>query len=398
MRTLLKRLLKEKRLSADSEFAVACALEHARLRPHPFDLPQLEGFVRAHAERLGATALYWVQRETPEAQRRSYFDAEELNASNWAEASLARRVAFLESWRSRDAADARQGLELVWASRSADERLRMLGVMQTGLSEDDLAFLEPLKKDRAPRVRALAARLLARLQGTRGENPALKECLSRIERSKSGLLRKQVALKLTLPANVKEFEAPRWIAGQFAEAGLEELATALGLDPAALVESAQKDTNLLLALAMITSAEGHWPLLEKIVAGPLPEAWGRMSECAWAGLDPLSPAQRAAWVSVAVRPQQWIPPAGVVQWSWLLRQLEGPLPAPVMEQLLRAKEFDAQIGGEKPPSAEWVQAICALCPGAFRDRLALALQKLDRESSGEGLLLLEILDRLEKTQ
>ena len=397
-RAMLLRLLEEKRLTADSEFAAACALERSRLRPHPFDLPRIEGFIRKHAERLGATAQYWIERETPQVQRRGYFDAEELTPSNWADAPLARRAAFIEDWRTRDAAGAREALAAVWATRSADERLRLLGAMQSSLSKDDLTFLEPLKKDRAPRVRALAARLLARSSGADGENPALRECLSRIERSKAGVLRKGPALKLSLPANVKEPEAPRWIAEQFASIGLDEFASALDLGPDTLADAAEKDSNLLLALAMMASVECRWTLLEQIVTGALPEAWGRMSECAWSGLDPLSPAQRMEWVRVAVRPQQWIPPAGVAQWSWLLCQMEGPLPGPVMEEILKAKSFKEQIAGEKPPSTEWVQAICALCPSALRDRLGSQLAALERESAGQGLLLLETLDRLEKTR
>lgn len=397
-RAILLRLLEEKRLTADSEFAVACALERRRLRPHPFDLPRIEGFLHKHAERLGATAQYWIERVTPHIQRRSYFDAEELTPSNWADAPLARRAAFIEDWRTPDAAGAREALAAVWATRNADERLRLLGAMQSSLSKDDLAFLEPLKKDRAPRVRVLAARLVARLSGTGGENPALQECLSRIERSKAGILRKRPALKLTLPATVKEPEAPRWLAEQFASVGIDEFALALDIDPAALVDAAEKDSNLLLALAMMASAECRWTMLEEIVTGALPEAWGRMSECGWSGLDPLSAAQRQEWVAVAVCPQKWIPPAGVAQWSWLLRQVEGPLPAPVMDQILKAKTFQEQIAGEKPPSTEWVQAICALCPGALRERLSSQLAALERDCAGEGLLLLETLDRLEKTR
>jgi len=397
-RTLLLRLLQEKRVTSDSEFAAARALERRRLRPHPFDLPRIDGFIRKHSEKLGATARYWVDREAPEVQRRGYFDAEELTASTWAEAPLARRAAFLEAWRERDAAGAREALAAVWATRSADERLRLLGAMRSSLSNDDLAFLEPLKKDRAPRVRALAVRLLARLQGTHGENPALKECLSRIERTKAGLLRKRAALKLTLPANVRQPDAPRWIAEEFAEVAFDELASALELEPSALVDAAEKDANLLLALAMIASAECRWELLDQIVAGALPEAWGKMSECGWNGLQPLSPAQRLEWAAIAARPQEWIPAGGVMPWSWLLNQVEGPLPAAVMEQILNAKSFREQVGGEKPPSTEWVQAICALCPGALRERLRILLGTLERESAGEGLLLLELLDRLETTQ
>ena len=69
----------------------------------------------------------------------------------------------------------------------------------------------------------------------------------------------------------------------------------------------------------------------------------------------------------------------------------------VMDQVLKAKSFKDQIVGEKPPSTEWVQAICALCPGALRNKLSNLLGTLERESAGEGLLLLETFDKLETT-
>jgi hypothetical protein len=42
--------------------AVADAMERQRLRLHPFDLAQLEEFVKAHADQLGASAVAWTQR------------------------------------------------------------------------------------------------------------------------------------------------------------------------------------------------------------------------------------------------------------------------------------------------------------------------------------------------
>src|SRR5262245_10373866 len=42
--------------------AVADAMERRRLRLHPFDLPRLDDFVKAHADQLGASAVAWTQR------------------------------------------------------------------------------------------------------------------------------------------------------------------------------------------------------------------------------------------------------------------------------------------------------------------------------------------------
>src|SRR5262249_35058858 len=43
--------------------AMALALERHRVQPHPFDFPRMDGFLRAHAERLGPDACAWVDRD-----------------------------------------------------------------------------------------------------------------------------------------------------------------------------------------------------------------------------------------------------------------------------------------------------------------------------------------------
>ena len=51
------------RSTDDTARALAIEFETHRLRPHPFDLPLLDGFIRRYADRLGATAQYWLQRQ-----------------------------------------------------------------------------------------------------------------------------------------------------------------------------------------------------------------------------------------------------------------------------------------------------------------------------------------------
>ena len=157
---------------------------------------------RSNAEKLGPTAQHWADRQKSEAETQSYFDPEELDESNWAQATVSRRVAYLEQRRRDDPDGARALVEATWAQEDADARFRLLQGLQTRLSTSDQPFLSTLEKDRAPRVRTLAARFLARLGA--GENPALRECLERIKQGKSGLLRKRTALELELPANVKD--------------------------------------------------------------------------------------------------------------------------------------------------------------------------------------------------
>ena len=54
MRSKILRLLD--RCTDDTARALALALEKHRLRPHPFDLPKLDGFLSRYSERLGAAA------------------------------------------------------------------------------------------------------------------------------------------------------------------------------------------------------------------------------------------------------------------------------------------------------------------------------------------------------
>ena len=58
----------------DIALAMALALERRRLQPHPFDFPRMDGFLRAHAERLGPEARAWVDRDRPEGEKQGYFD------------------------------------------------------------------------------------------------------------------------------------------------------------------------------------------------------------------------------------------------------------------------------------------------------------------------------------
>src|SRR5215471_2443069 len=101
LRRPLVRLLTAKNVTEHPARALARVLERLRLRPHPFDLPLIDAFVRANAERLGPTAQHWADRQKPDAETQSYFDPELLDESNWAYATLSRRVTYLEQ-RRRD--------------------------------------------------------------------------------------------------------------------------------------------------------------------------------------------------------------------------------------------------------------------------------------------------------
>src|SRR5215472_15153221 len=115
LRRPLIRLLTAKNFTDHPARAFARAFDRLRLRPHPFDLPLIDAFVRSNAEKLGPTAQHWADRQKPEAETQSYFDPEELDESNWAQATVSRRVAYLEQRRRDDPDGARALVEATWA-------------------------------------------------------------------------------------------------------------------------------------------------------------------------------------------------------------------------------------------------------------------------------------------
>src|SRR5215470_7196701 len=144
LRRPLVRLLTAKNVTEHAAHALARTLERLRLRPHPFDLPLIDAFVRSNAEKLGPTAQHWADRQKPDAETQSYFDPELLDENNWVQATLSRRARYLEQ-RRRDGADAaRTLLESTWGQESAEARFRLLQTLQTALSTTDQPFLSAL--------------------------------------------------------------------------------------------------------------------------------------------------------------------------------------------------------------------------------------------------------------
>jgi hypothetical protein len=87
-----------------------------------------------------------------------------ITAENWDDFWPAARKVAVAELRRRDPAAARAVLEAKLVNESADVRLRLLEHLATGLSDADISFLENIAAtDRAPKVKAQAASLLARL-------------------------------------------------------------------------------------------------------------------------------------------------------------------------------------------------------------------------------------------
>ena len=382
------------RSTDDTARALALALERQKLRPHPFDLPRLDAFVRRYADRLGATAAYWVKRETPAQQSRGYFETDESTSKNWTESPLRIRVLSLRVLRKQDPEAARKLLEKSWPGENPDSRVQLLSALQVGLLPQDRPFLESIQKDRAPRVRSIAHRLLAALSGSSGDDPALAACMERIQKSKTGLLKKRHALKLELPATVKEHEANRWIHEHFADVTIESVARACEMSSSELVEAAAKDSSLMFALALMASREMRFDLLDAIT-DELPDAWGQMSALSLDDDLQMDATDLAAWTNALIKPSKWLPEIPFPAWSWLHRQIDGPLPADVMSEILDSRAWTEQLESDKKGGTELVQVICALCPPELRGRIRAQLEPLEADRKDKGAMLLDILDELE---
>jgi Family of unknown function (DUF5691) len=155
-----------------------------------------------------------------------------LTESNWADWWPAARRIALAQIRAREPAQATALLAARAASESADVRLALIQCLISGLSDEDVPYLETLSTDRAPKIKALAASLLARLGRGSGSNEDATELAGFFEFQTKGLLRRTRILMsrpIKTPAQRSRREA------LFAQIDFVGFARALGLESDDLV-------------------------------------------------------------------------------------------------------------------------------------------------------------------
>ncbi|MBW8883113.1 MAG: hypothetical protein JF615_17355, partial [Asticcacaulis sp.] len=333
--------------------------------------------------------MAFAQRETAATDKRGYFEPDALDDRTWMLATPAVRQGYIEKRRREDAEAARVLVEAVWTSENADIRVRLLSALREGLSAGDAKFLQGLDKDRAPRVRELALRLLARLPGGSGDHPALRAAVKRIRKGQSGFFRKQTTLALELPATVKPPAAPGWIHETFGELSLDELARALNLSISDMVEAATKDEHLLLAFAIIATRDKAFTVLEGLVAA-LPQAWELMAQAGLNDLDGLTDDERRRWAALILRSAEW--DAG--QSLWVLVRLHQLLRTTVSEvmmgALLKSRPWQFVLKDNARLTPDTVELMAALCPPSRRGALRTQLAGLDPAKTGHALNFLEL--------
>jgi hypothetical protein len=211
---------------------------------------------------LYAPWLDWVRAEStpvPEAA----FGLDTYDQWPWAE----RRVA-LAALRASDPAAARAIIAAKASSEPAERRLKLVEILETKLSQDDAEFLESLASDRSDRVQALARACLARL-GRQGDTAALAaELAEMLEIGKIGLLRRRTQLVIKTPKSAAQGARRRVL---FTQVGLADLARALGVSEAQLLESvptgAADDIALFVQMVAATGTDdARRMLLGRILA------------------------------------------------------------------------------------------------------------------------------------
>jgi hypothetical protein len=393
-RPLLLSLLSSK--AGDATDAVplplADAMERRRLRLHPFDLPRLDDFVKAHADQLGASAVAWTLRHATTTTPDAYSFVETIDETNWTHGRPAQRAAFIRSQRATDAARARALVEGVFASEQAPVRLVLVKALAENLSPADQPFLEGLAKDRAPTVREAAEGLLARLPGSPQAAKRLAECLSRIKRAKAGVLRRHTALQLDYPATVKEWQRETWAISTFGTIALEDFAKGLQLSIDEIAAATADDQVLSTVLAVQASQARRYELLARLVRERAANAWVAMVQAD--DLDILDPA---AWSAAAIQPDLWTEMPVAVLLMRLYAKLRMPLPAPTSEHLLASKAWRDLLSSAEQNMLQPIMfsTIAVLIPAALREALRKQLAPLPTEFTARALRAMTLLDIIE---
>jgi hypothetical protein len=406
-RPLMRRLVGARDGSASdiAALAVADACHRGKLRPHPFDLPRLDAFAKAHGECLGARAIAWAARaETVAEGVATYFDADAIDETNWTMARPAARAAFIKATRAREPDRARALVEAGFGNDPAPVRARLIHALAPGLSAADAPFLESLAKDRAPSVREGAQQLLRRIPGSAFTESRLQDLITRTKASTSGLLRRRRVLSLEPPANLQQAPHPasaataarRWAVETYAGLPLDAIAAAFGLSLIELIEAAADDSALLALLAHQASIENRCDVLARIVREHAADAWIDALGPDDAGVETIaSETAVEQWCEAAVAPALWPALPHPADLDRLYAFLRRPMPDPQARGLLDSPAF-AAIGSSPAPTVGLLAVtIAALMPAALRSELRTACVSSWAEQTTRAVLLLDCLALLD---
>ena len=169
----------------------------------PEHLPALADYARHRAEyrplviAAAGRRARWLADLNPEWRYLHAAVAESNDPEYWTHGNAVQRRTWLRTLRQQDPHAAREALAEVWPTESAATRADFLGLLTDGLTLQDEDFLESALDDRSREVRRGAARLLARIPGSKyGERMT--------ERLHSHLVPSQGVLAVDLPKRLSQ--------------------------------------------------------------------------------------------------------------------------------------------------------------------------------------------------
>src|SRR5579872_2834190 len=128
---------------------------------------------------------------------------EELTRA-WEEGTIRERCRVLTTLRRSDANEARQWLEPVLPKEKAEHRARLVGVLETGLSDADQAFLETQLDDRSQQVKEIAGKLLSQLPQSELARRMRERAEAMLSGETKGVLRKRLKLVCEPPEEIDQ--------------------------------------------------------------------------------------------------------------------------------------------------------------------------------------------------
>ncbi len=380
--------------------AVADVMAQRQLQVHPFDLPRLDAFVKAHCEQLGPGAAAWVDRHADASGNdlHAHSFSATLDETNWTQGRPAQKAQFIAELRATDAARARQLVEAALPGEQAPARLRLVSAIAKNLSAEDIPFLESLATDRAPSVRDEVERLLASLPGTPQASKQLQECTARIKLGKAGLLRRRTTLQADYPVTANDDEQRwQWAMQMFDAIPLDAFARALGLSADEAMTAAADDPALTKVMAAKAVRARRYDLLASALQrDPALAEWA----FAWIeGPDVADPASVEAWSATVVQPELWSQMPNAHALGLIYQKTRIQLPEAMARRVLDCKmwrNFIEQARAEPPPWAiDTIAAIVVLMPATSRAALRADLALLAPHLVARGFAALSLLDHLE---
>lgn len=257
-RSRIRRILAARRTDAGGARTLVFFLAARGYAMHPADwLP------RANDDWVPALYAPWQGWVASEPEGAS---GDAVTLETWDSWPAAARRTLLIALRGSDPAAAREIIAAKAAAEPAERRLRLLEVLEQGLSADDAPVLEAFTRDRSDRVQALVRMLLARLgragDAGGGDAALAQELATMLELGRIGLLKRRSQLTFR-PLKTRPLENRR--RELMAVVPLSALARALGVGEMDLVETVPADhARVLDAFATMvaeTASAAAWRAL-----------------------------------------------------------------------------------------------------------------------------------------